>query len=72
MYLLFYSIHEIQKVGRVAIKFIGPTNYIMFSSNETLKNYFDIWWRGIKSIPDTTSIHGFRFIADSQRHWTER
>ncbi|KAM3965119.1 sodium channel protein Nach [Aphomia sociella] len=41
-------------------------------SNETLKRYFDIWWNGIKSLPETTSIHGFRYIADSNRHWLER
>ncbi|XP_052753344.1 sodium channel protein Nach-like [Galleria mellonella] len=40
--------------------------------DKTLKKYFEIWWNGIKSLPETTSIHGFRFIADSKRHWLER
>ncbi|XP_013145066.1 PREDICTED: sodium channel protein Nach [Papilio polytes] len=39
---------------------------------ETCKSYFEIWWNGIKSLPETTSIHGFRFIGDNNRHWTER
>ncbi|XP_013186814.1 pickpocket protein 19 [Amyelois transitella] len=42
------------------------------TSYESPKRYFDIWWAGIKRLPETTSIHGFRFIADSKRHWTER
>ncbi|XP_053609848.1 pickpocket protein 19-like [Plodia interpunctella] len=44
----------------------------MMGSKEAPKKYFDIWWAGIKRLPETTSIHGFRFIADSKRHWTER
>ncbi|KAG6443740.1 hypothetical protein O3G_MSEX003027 [Manduca sexta] len=36
------------------------------------KKYLEIWWDGIKSLPQTTSIHGFRFIADSNKHWLER
>ncbi|XP_075978138.1 sodium channel protein Nach-like [Anticarsia gemmatalis] len=39
---------------------------------ESWKRYFEIWWNGIKSLPQTTSIHGFRFIADTERHWVER
>lgn len=42
------------------------------SANEYRKRYFDIWWNGIKSLPHTTSIHGFKFIADTKRHWVER
>ncbi|KAL4713973.1 hypothetical protein ACJJTC_005604 [Scirpophaga incertulas] len=42
------------------------------TSQETYKRSFVIWWNGIKSLPETTSIHGFRFIADRKRHWTER
>ncbi|KAL0883196.1 hypothetical protein ABMA27_016633 [Loxostege sticticalis] len=42
------------------------------SSKESFKKSVEIWWKGIKSLPETTSIHGFRFIADTKRHWTER
>lgn len=39
---------------------------------EPWKRYLEIWWNGIKSLPQTTSIHGFKFIADTDRHWVER
>ncbi|KAJ0176653.1 hypothetical protein K1T71_007832 [Dendrolimus kikuchii] len=41
-------------------------------SKEQVKSHLKIWWSGIKSLPETTSIHGFRFIADSKKHWLER
>lgn len=41
-------------------------------TRESAKRYFEIWATGIKKFPDTTSIHGFRFVADSKRHWFER
>ncbi|CAG9786712.1 unnamed protein product [Diatraea saccharalis] len=41
-------------------------------SNASYKESFRIWLDGIKSLPATTSIHGFRFIADTKRHWSER
>ncbi|XP_068633535.1 pickpocket protein 28-like [Battus philenor] len=39
---------------------------------EAGRNYLEVWWNGIKSLPETTSIHGFRFIGDRERHWSER
>ncbi|KAJ2949042.1 hypothetical protein O0L34_g5984 [Tuta absoluta] len=39
---------------------------------EGVKRYVEIWWNSIQTFPETTSIHGFRFIADSKRHWIER
>lgn len=41
-------------------------------TNESYKDCMQVWWNGIKSLPETTSIHGFRFIGDRNRHWTER
>ncbi|XP_045448255.1 sodium channel protein Nach-like [Melitaea cinxia] len=39
---------------------------------DRVKRYLQIWWEGIKSLPQTTSIHGFRYIGDFKRHWIER
>ncbi|CAK1548750.1 unnamed protein product [Leptosia nina] len=39
---------------------------------EKARTNFVIWWEGIKSLPETTSIHGFKFIADSKRSLLER
>lgn len=44
----------------------------MLKLKEPRNKYFEIWWNGIKRLPEATSIHGFRFIADLKRHWTER
>ncbi|KOB70022.1 Uncharacterized protein OBRU01_11299 [Operophtera brumata] len=70
-FIYFFSVKLIREIRsrrnrNIGTKAIGP------KTKESMSKYFEIWWNGIKRLPEATSIHGFRFIADSKRHWAER